>query len=105
MEKNGGIDSILLETQKSIIKEILELKIPLAKSKVNKLDEEHKNLNNVIDKMKGEINNLAAKIFDGKKYLKNSIYTANLKFYMIFSSKKFVNGLDKKPIKLIKSLK
>lgn len=71
VEKNGGIDSILLETQKSIIKEILELKIPLAKSKVNKLDEEYKNLNNVIDKMKGEINNLAAKIFDGKKYLKN----------------------------------
>lgn len=73
VEKNGGIDSILLETQKSIIKEILELKIPLAKSKVNKLDEEYKNLNNVIDKMKGELNNLAAKIFDGKKYLKNFI--------------------------------
>ena len=73
VKKNGGIDSILLETQKSIIKEILELKIPLAKSKVNKLDEEYKNLNNVIDKMKGELNNLAAKIFDGKKYLKNFI--------------------------------
>ena len=73
VEKNGGIDSILLETQKSIIKEILELKIPLAKLKVNKLDEEYKNLNNVIDKMKGDLNNLGAKIFEVKKYLKSFI--------------------------------
>jgi len=73
VEKNGGVDSILLETQKSIIKEILELKIPLAKLKVNKLDEEYKNLNNVIDKMKGDLNNLGAKIFEVKKYLKSFI--------------------------------
>lgn len=73
VEKNGGIDSILLETQKSIIKEILELKIPLAKLKVNKLDEEYKNLNNVIDKMKGDLSNLGAKIFEVKKYLKSFI--------------------------------
>ena len=73
VEKNGGIDSILLETQKSIITEVLESKIPLAKSKVTKLDEEYRNLNNVINKMKGELSNLDIKIFDAKKYLKSFI--------------------------------
>lgn len=73
VEKNGGVDSVLLETQKSIIKEVLELKIPLATKKVEKLDEEYKNLNNVIDQMNGDSTNLKTKIFDVKKYLKNFI--------------------------------
>ena len=71
VEKNGGVDSVLLETQKSIIKEVLELKIPLATTKVKKLDEEYKNLNNVINQMNGDLTNLKTKIFDVKKYLKN----------------------------------
>lgn len=73
VEKNGGVDSVLLETQKSIIKEVLELKIPLATKKVEKLDEEYKNLNNVIDQMDRDSTNLKTKIFDVKKYLKNFI--------------------------------
>ena len=73
VEKNGGVDSVLLETQKSIIKEDLELKIPLATKKVEKLDEEYKNLNNVIDQMDRDSTNLKTKIFDVKKYLKNFI--------------------------------
>ena len=32
-----------------------------------------------------------------KKYQKNFVYPVILKFYIIFSSKKFINGLDKKP--------
>lgn len=71
VEKNGGVDSVLLETQKSIIKEVLELKIPLATTKIKKLDEEYKNLNNVINQMNGDLTNLKTKIFDVKKYLKN----------------------------------
>lgn len=73
VEKNGGIDSVLLETQKSIIREVLELKIPLATKKVEKLDKEYKNLNNVIDQMNGDSANLKTKIFDVKKYLKNFV--------------------------------
>lgn len=73
VEKNGGVDSVLLETQKSIIKEVLELKIPLATKKVEKLDKEYKNLNNVIDQMNGDSANLKTKIFDVKKYLKNFV--------------------------------
>ena len=73
VEKNGGIDSVLLETQKSIIREVLELKIPLATKKVEKLDKEYKNLNNVIDQMNEDSTNLKTKIFDVKKYLKNFV--------------------------------
>ena len=73
VEKNGGIDSILLETQKSIIKEILELKIPLATVKLEKLDKEYKNLDNVIKEMEGELENLKFKIgfvkIDLKKFI------------------------------------
>ena len=42
VKKNGGVDSVLLETQKSIIKEILELKIPLATVKLEKLDKDNR---------------------------------------------------------------
>lgn len=73
VEKNGGIDSVLLETQKSIIREVLELKMPLATKKVEKLDKEYKNLNNVINQMNGDSANLETKIFDVKKYLKNFV--------------------------------
>ena len=73
VEKNGGIDSLLLETQKSIIKEVLELKIPLATTKVKKIDEEHRNLNNILIEMSGELNNLKTQIFNTKKYFKNFI--------------------------------
>ena len=71
VEKNGGVDSVLLETQKSIIKEVLELKIPLVTTKLKKIDEEYRNLNNVINQMNGDLTNLKTKIFDVKKYLKN----------------------------------
>ena len=71
VEKNGGMDSVLLETQKSIIKEVLELKIPLVTTKLKKIDEEYRNLNNVINQMNGDLTNLKTKIFDVKKYLKN----------------------------------
>ena len=73
VEKNGGIDSILLETQKSIIKEVLELKIPLATAKVEKLDKEYKNLNDVIKEMNGDLNSLKTKIELTKNYLKSFI--------------------------------
>lgn len=71
VEKNGGVNSVLLETQKSIIKEVLELKIPLVTTKLKKIDEEYRNLNNVINQMNGDLTNLKTKIFDVKKYLKN----------------------------------
>ena len=73
VEKNGGVDSVLLETQKSIIKEILELKIPLATAKVEKLDKEYKNLDNVIKEMKEDLSNLKTKIELAKNYLKSFI--------------------------------
>lgn len=67
------MDSVLLETQKSIIKEILELKIPLATVKLEKLDKEYKNLDNVIKEMEGELENLKFKIgfvkIDLKKFI------------------------------------
>ncbi|WP_315336406.1 LeoA/HP0731 family dynamin-like GTPase [Fusobacterium pseudoperiodonticum] len=73
VKKNGGVDSVLLETQKSIIKEILELKIPLATVKLEKLDKEYKNLDNVIKEMEGELENLKFKIgfvkIDLKKFI------------------------------------
>lgn len=73
VKKNGGVDSVLLETQKSIIKEILELKIPLATEKLEKLDKEYKNLDNVIKEMEGELENLKFKIgfvkIDLKKFI------------------------------------
>ena len=62
VEKNGGIDSVSLETQKSIIGEVLNLKIPLATAKIEKLDKEYKNLNNVLKEMEGELKNLENKI-------------------------------------------
>ncbi len=62
VDKNGGIDSVLLETQKSIISEVLNLKIPLATTKIEKLDKEYKNLNDVIKEMNGDLNNLKTKI-------------------------------------------
>lgn len=73
VEKNGGVNSVLLETQKSIIKEILELKIPLATAKVEKLDKEYKNLDNVIKEMKEDLSNLKTKIELAKNYLKSFI--------------------------------
>jgi ubiC transcription regulator-associated domain-containing protein len=73
VEKNGGVGSVLLETQKSIIKEILELKIPLATAKVEKLDKEYKNLDNVIKEMKEDLSNLKTKIELAKNYLKSFI--------------------------------
>lgn len=73
VEKNGGMDSILLETQKSIIKEVLELKIPLATAKVEKLDKEYENLNDVIKEMNGDLNSLKTKIELTKNYLKSFI--------------------------------
>ena len=73
VEKNGGIDSVLLETQKSIIKEVLELKIPLVTTKLKKIDEEYRNLNNILIEMNGELNNLKTQIFNTKIYLKNFI--------------------------------
>ena len=73
VEKNGGVDSVLLETQKSIRKEILELKIPLATAKVEKLDKEYKNLDNVIKEMKEDLSNLKTKIELAKNYLKSFI--------------------------------
>ena len=36
-----------------------------------------------------------------KKYQKNFVYPVILKFYIIFLSKKFINGLDKKPYYMV----
>ena len=37
-----------------------------------------------------------------KKYQKNFVYPVILKFYIIFLSKKFINGLDKKQKNIVK---
>lgn len=122
VEKNGGIDSVSLETQKSIIGEVLNLKIPLATVKIEKLDKEYKNLNNVIKEMEGELNNLENKISFAKIDLDDFIMgvftdlilqlegTTIETFYDFFErnigsegivlSSKIENGINKKVIEI-----
>lgn len=73
IEKNGGMDKLILETQKSIISDILNNKIPVAKEKLIILNKEYKNISNVLRDIEIEIKNLEKNIIELKIELKNFI--------------------------------
>lgn len=73
IEKNGGMDKLILETQKSIISDILNNKIPIAKEKLVILNKEYKNISNVLRDIEVEIKNLEKNIIELKIELKNFI--------------------------------
>lgn len=75
IKNNGGVDNILLETQKTIITDLISVQKPIVEEKIEKENLEVNKLNNTVEDLRDDLKKIESKINDARislrKYINN----------------------------------